>query len=74
MSADRLYRFGRIIVQGDRTDSGTADGTRMTVPWLDSRAATTTGLTHEDSASMAAAAASPIPEIVGRRQRLVKRP
>jgi hypothetical protein len=36
-------------------------GTRMTVPWLDSRAPTTTGLTAEASDSMAAAAASPTP-------------
>jgi hypothetical protein len=36
-------------------------GTRMTVPWLDSRAPTTTGLTFKASGSMAAAAASPTP-------------
>ena len=61
MSTDHLYGFGHIIVQSDRTDSGTADGTHMTAPWLDSRAPTTAGLTHEESESMAVAAASPTP-------------
>jgi hypothetical protein len=49
VSTDRLYGFGRIIVQNERTDSGTADRTRMTALWLDSRVPTTTWLTYEGS-------------------------
>jgi hypothetical protein len=37
-----VYTNGRIIVQSDRTNSGTADGTRMMAPGLDSKAPTTT--------------------------------
>jgi hypothetical protein len=47
VSANLLDGLGRISVQSHRTDSGTADGTRLTAPWLDSRLPTTTGPTHE---------------------------